>query len=734
MGIRKKLVLIFSCMSVGILLTVSLAGYFFTKNLCIDSIEKEMNAVLDAQVNKIDGWLNTKQKEVEDATGIIQTLGDNGSLSAELLAKYKKMDTNFVDVYLGTVEGKVISGAGWTPPPGFDARTRSWYITAMKEKKPIFTEPYIDADSKELVVSFALPCQTTDGKIAGVVSADILLNTLTENVKKIAMDGQGNAFLVDEKGFILAHKNAEVIGKKLFELENMKDISGIVKDAVFKGQGVKVYHEDGKEMIMVYKQIPSTKWLLCMTVEEAIAYQPLLYLKWLFIGMTICFTLVGIAVTFMAARRITSPIELLTKRVELLAEGDLTVRAAIAGKDEIAKLAACFNKMVDDWQGMVRNISVSTLEMQESSNNLVDIAATLAANTEEMSATVSTVSAAVEQISAGTEQNASSTEEVSHSVDSIDAMANEMSAAAKKAAETSKFVAGEVNEVSLAIAEVSQSINRVAGFTQEVAKSCKRSIFIAAEAQKRSDETNEIIKKLNVSSKQINNIISIIRNIAEQTNMLALNATIEAAGAGEAGKGFAVVAGEVKELSKRTAEEAARIAQQIEDMQHDMTEAVLVVGKIDAVIAETMDITQTIAASVSEQGQRQPDDFDDTVELPETTISKEVASIAERSGAVAQNATKMALGVTELLQANLEISEKADEVARSTNEMSSVMMNISQATQEIAKGTQDISQSMQETDKAITDTAAKASKVSECAHDVGEMANCLEKVVSEFKV
>ncbi|MDR3564732.1 MAG: methyl-accepting chemotaxis protein, partial [Negativicutes bacterium] len=229
--------------------------------------------------------------------------------------------------------------------------------------------------------------------------------------------------------------------------------------------------------------------------------------------------------------------------------------------------------------------------------------------------------------------------------------------------------------------------------------------------------------------------VDIIRNIAEQTNMLALNATIEAAGAGVAGKGFAVVAGEVKELSKRTAEEAARIARQIEDMQSDMGEAVAVVGKISGVIAESMDITQAIAAAVSEQAQTaDPGDNITPGTARATTISKEVAAIAEKAGRVSKNAVQAASGVEALHHTTAEISQKAGEVARSTDEMESVMNNISQATQEIARGTQDISQSMQEAEKATNDTAAKASSVSECAHDVGELANRLEVLVGKFKV
>lgn len=736
MSIRTKMVLVFSVMSAVILLFASVSGYFFARNQFSEHIEKQMTATINTHVNKLDGWLIAKKKMVEITAGTIQASSSEGQVPAALLKGYKNVDKELTDVYFGSAEGKLVSGSGWVPPADFDPRTRVWYKDALREKKTIFSDPYVDADTNLMAVSVALPLETVSGRVRGVVSADLLLQTLVDNVKEISFEGQGYAFLVDSKGVILAHPDTDVVGKKILEVDKLKEFSSVVKDVLGKEQGYRYFQANGKEMIMAYKKIPATQWLLCINIEQAVAFQPLAYLRWLFIGVTVMSIIAVIAVTFLMARRITRPLKNLTEQVELLSQGQLNVQAEVRGHDEFSKLASGFNKMVDDLRNMIHDIYRSTVELQGSSRKLVDIASNVAANTQEMSATVSTVSAAVEQISAGSEENASSTEQVSQQVEAVDRMANAMSVAAKESVSASQGVAEEVKMVSALIEDVSQSINRVAGFAQEVALSCNRSIAITAEAQKRSHETNDIIRKLDSSSKQINSIVSIIRTIAEQTNMLALNATIEAASAGEAGKGFAVVAREVKELSKRTTEEAGRIARQIEDMQQGMSEAVMMVGKITDVIAETMDITQTIASAVSEKSQS-VDDCTDT--MPSainkgTTISKEVAIIASKSERVAKNAVEAASGVEALFRSTAEISRMAEEVAHSTEEMAAMMSNISEATQEIAKGTQDISQSIQETDRAIADTAAKASTVSECAYDAEEMASRLNVLVSKFKV
>lgn len=437
--------------------------------------------------------------------------------------------------------------------------------------------------------------------------------------------------------------------------------------------------------------------------------------------------------------------------------GDFTARGKILSEDEFSVLTKAVNKTLDVLSAMIGDIRDATANLKNSSEGLIDISTTLAANSEQMSAKICTVSATVEEISANIEETASSTDEVSHGVDEVAGLASQMSEASGGAARTAELIAVEVKQVSAVVEGISQSINRVAVSAGDVSAAmddvaravldinqsltnvshnCERSIGITLEAEDRSQETTAIIKKLSLASKHINKIVDIIRNIAEQTNMLALNATIEAAGAGEAGKGFAVVAAEVKELAKRTSEETRHIAQQIEEMQNDMSEAVNAVGKIASVIAETKDITQTIASAVAEQSQSVTgiSGAMSAGVKQVATISKEISDIAVNAEQVSQGATEASNGVKAMFDATVGISRKSTDVADSTDKMAAVMSNIATATKEIAQGTQDIIESIQEADAATADTAGKASQTSEAAYYLGEMANRLEALVEKFKV
>lgn len=647
---------------------------------------------------------------------------------------------------------------------------RWWFKQFMADKKSYISKSYYSV-AGNMAVTTSVNGMYNGDKLVGVMMADIETSTLQQMVEKYNFGKDSYAYLLDGEGVVVAHPDKgqvaelynyksqkKIVLKKDAQGAIVRDEKGneqveeadfvvppslkVIIDKVTKGEiGVGQYVDsNGDEYICSYRSVPmpggSDPWNLIMVQKKsaALAFINSVAIKNIFTGLVVI--LISAVFSYWFSNRLTKPIIAIVGATERIKNGDLTVRVDIHSDNEIGVLAQNFNKMVDDLQGMVKDIVGSTVELQGRAGDLIDIASNVAANSQEMSATVGMVSVNVEQISASTEETASSTEHVSFNVKAVTELANEVSLASKEAVRASETVATEVKQVSTVIEEICQSVTSVAVVAQKVALSCNRSIDITLEAQQRSLETNDIIQKLSVSSKQINKIITIIGRIAEQTNMLALNATIEAAGAGEAGKGFAVVAAEVKELSKRTAAEANQIAKQIEEMQEDMGAAVHVVMKITQVIAETMDITKTIASAVSEQS-KMVDEISGTMEdsnIQVTSISKSLADVANKTTQVSKSAVEAANGVEAMFHTTADISSKAVAVARSTDQMTSSMSNISQATQEIANGSQDISHSIQEVEKAITDTAIKASKASECAGDVGEITNRLEVLVRKFKV
>ena len=148
---------------------------------------------------------------------------------------------------------------------------------------------------------------------------------------------------------------------------------------------------------------------------------------------------------------------------------------------------------------------------------------------------------------------------------------------------------------------VASGAEELAASVSEISRQAADALAISTKAVEQADETNKIVSGLAQAAQKIGDVVKLINNIAEQTNLLALNATIEAARAGEAGRGFAVVASEVKSLATQTSKATDEISGQIAEVQNSTTSAVNVIEAISQTISRINEISAAIAASVEEQ-------------------------------------------------------------------------------------------------------------------------------------
>ncbi|GII05702.1 methyl-accepting chemotaxis protein [Planobispora takensis] len=234
------------------------------------------------------------------------------------------------------------------------------------------------------------------------------------------------------------------------------------------------------------------------------------------------------------------------------AEGDMTQRMEIMGKDELALLAGSFNTMTSQVGGTVRGI-------REAAGRLAHAAAELDGASAAMADSVG--------------QTATGLETVHHAV--------------RSSAHDLAGIATATEEMQGAIREISTNTTAVSTVT--------------AEAIVNTDRATADVDLLREAGQRIGEVVRSITAIASQTNLLALNATIEAARAGEAGRGFAIVAGEVKELAQATAAATEEITQRIGDIQAGTERVVETVSGIGSVIQSVASHQGMIAAAVEEQ-------------------------------------------------------------------------------------------------------------------------------------
>lgn len=243
---------------------------------------------------------------------------------------------------------------------------------------------------------------------------------------------------------------------------------------------------------------------------------------------------------------------------------------------------------------------------------------------------VTTLTSAVEQVRATAEQ--------------LNTFASENQALATGVAAAAEQATMNVQTVASAAEELSASVEEIA---RQVMSSSERS----GEASQEAAHTSETIEALKASSDTIGDVIKLINDIAEQTNLLALNATIEAARAGEAGKGFAVVASEVKSLAQQTANATGEIGSQVQSIQSNTDTTVTAVGHIADTIRSLNEIAAAIASATEQQSAA-------TME-----ISRNIQEASQGTQDVASNIERVSETASRTHTAAEELAHAAEDLA-----------------------------------------------------------------------
>ncbi|MFO7445548.1 MAG: methyl-accepting chemotaxis protein [Ignavibacteriaceae bacterium] len=319
---------------------------------------------------------------------------------------------------------------------------------------------------------------------------------------------------------------------------------------------------------------------------------------------------------------LSQSIETILAEMNKFAEGDLTVSLKAEKDDEIGKLFNGFNRSVSNINMLIRKVTES-------------VEATASASTQ--------ISSSMEENATGLQEQSAQTSETAASIEEMTKTILETTRNASAAAENAKK-AGDIAGIG------GKAVNDTVKGMERIAQ-----VVMGA---------SSTIKQLGNSSDQIGEIIQVIDDIADQTNLLALNAAIEAARAGEQGRGFAVVADEVRKLAERTTKATKEIAVMIKQIQNDTGEAV---QKIDEGTTEV----NNGKVLANKAGESLKEIINATIKVVDDVT--QVATASEEQSATAE-----------------QISRNIEAISNVTNESSMGMQQISRATEDLSRLTDNL--------------------------------------------
>ncbi|NTJ38274.1 methyl-accepting chemotaxis protein [Vibrio vulnificus] len=506
---------------------------------------------------------------------------------------------------------------------------RDWYRMAKGSQGVKLTDIYIDKITGEKVVSAIMPVYN-GSEFQGVLLGDIPLAAIIKMVSNMRFAG-GAATLTDKNAVFFASDDPNDIGKTPSQVSPV--FSDMERAFFNQQQGHLQFPYLGIEFDGYFQRVNLTSdqyWTLMVFVDQDTALAGVREAQNEAIVTGVILLLVSAVVMVLTLEHAYRPLLKLKKAVLGLSKGsgDLTARLTVEGSDDLAQISEGFNRFVQSLQGMMLQVSEAS---QNISSNIVQLNQTAVENEK----VLITHSAETDQV-----------------VTAITEMSESARSVAENVTQSNRITEGASKEAKQSLEIVNNAVTTVSALVNDV------------------EEMSNRIVSMNQDANKISEVLNVIGEISEQTNLLALNAAIEAARAGEQGRGFAVVADEVRALAARTQNSTTEISEMLSKLLDGTSSVVASMERTKQQCQSTASKTSEVSNSLNLMS-GSVRDIDD--------VSTQIAAATEEQSTVAAELSRNMLAirdiVTNLVASGRQTVAATESLADSNHELDKLVSN-----------------------------------------------------------
>jgi len=525
---------------------------WIAKSATTATVESDVQALATGYARLLGDWVSSK-------TDVVRSFAAAADAADPLaILVQAKQAGGYDTTYIAWPDKRHAFSSPQNLPPNWDPTGRPWYLQAQAAGKPVLTSPYIDAGTKKLVVTIAIPV-LDGGQLKAVTAGDVFIDKVVATVNSIKPSEHSFAFLLNSDGTFIAHPDAGLTLKPVADAVPGLDAGKL--ESLRKGQVQAVTLADADYMLSA-QAVPGTDWVLVIASSQADALSGIAAMRKSAALGGLVMVLATAALVALLVSRLFRRVLKLREALEQIASGngDLTQRLDEEGADELSDVARAFNRFTGKIADTLRSIRLTTDSVNVAAGEIASGNLDLSARTEQAASNLQETASSMEQLTGAVRQTADAA-----------ATANQLAEQAASAAHHG----GDV---------MSQVVSTMG--------------------------------EINERSKRISDIVGVIDGIAFQTNILALNAAVEAARAGEHGRGFAVVASEVRSLAQRSSTAAREIkalitssvesvdggARLVNEAGSAMADIVAGVSKVSRMIGDITSAATEQSAGISQVG------------------------------------------------------------------------------------------------------------------------------------